>query len=181
MTSNRLKKNIIELTRVSAEDNLSRPKIPLTVLLEDVRSLNNVGSVLRTADAFAVREVVMCGITGTPPHPEINKTALGAEDSVHWRHADNAVSEIRRLQQQGVHVCVLEQTHNSVPLNEFRPDPGRQYAVVAGNEVHGVSQAAVDAADTVLEIPQSGAKHSLNVAVSTALAIWHFYVPTLPR
>lgn len=171
----RTKKNIIELTRMDASSALHAPKLPVVLLMDSVRSLLNVGSMLRTCDAFAVSEAVMCGITGTPPHPEIAKTALGAEASVAWRHAPSCLEEVRRLKGEGWHICVLEQTHNSVPLQEFRPRRDAKYALVCGNEVHGVDQAVVDAADTVLEIPQRGAKHSLNVAVSTGIALWHLF------
>jgi len=171
----REKKNILELTRMSAEEWLHSDKLPVRLLLDDVRSLSNVGSLLRTSDAFMVQEVVMCGITGIPPHPEIHKTALGAEDSVRWRHAYSCLEESRCLQDQGWKVCVLEQAHNSVMLQDFRPAKGERYAVVCGNEVHGVEQAVVDAADLVVEIPQCGAKHSLNVAVSTSLLLWTLF------
>lgn len=160
---------------MGATEWLRADKLPLRLLLDDVRSLNNVGSLLRTSDAFMVDEMVMCGITGTPPHPEIHKTALGAEDSVRWRHADSCAEEVRALQQAGWKVCVLEQTHNSVPLQDFRPDRQTGYALVCGNEVHGVSQQIVDMADVVLEIPQCGAKHSLNVSVSTGIALWTLF------
>ena len=175
MNTQRTKKNIVELTRMSAAECRAADKLPLMVLADNVRSLNNVGSLLRTADAFSVAEVVLCGITGTPPHPEIHKTALGAEESVAWRHADSTVQEVRRLQEQGWTVVVLEQTHNSVMLDEFSADPGGKYALVCGNEVHGVDQEVVDAADLVLEIPQCGAKHSLNVSVSTGVALWELF------
>lgn len=171
----RTKKNILELTRVDATAWRSADKLPLRLLLDDVRSLNNVGSLLRTSDAFMVDEVVMCGITGVPPHPEIHKTALGAEDSVRWRHADSSVNEILSLKENGWRICVLEQTHNSVNLQDFYPEKGEKYALVCGNEVHGVNQEVVDIADTVLEIPQCGAKHSLNVSVSTGIALWTFF------
>ncbi|MCM1318869.1 MAG: TrmH family RNA methyltransferase [Muribaculaceae bacterium] len=171
----RTKKNILELTRMEAHTWLKADKLPLRLLLDDVRSLNNVGSLLRTSDAFMVDEVVMCGITGTPPHPEIHKTALGAEDSVRWRHTDSCLEEVKRLQAEGWKVCVLEQTHNSVLLNDFKPVKAEKYAVVCGNEVHGVNQAVVDAADIVIEIPQCGAKHSLNVSVSTGILLWTLF------
>ena len=175
MNMERTKKNILELTRVGAGEWLAADKLPLRLLLDDVRSLNNVGSLLRTSDAFMVDEVVMCGITGTPPHPEIHKTALGAEDSVRWRHAPSCLDEVKALQAQGWLVCVLEQTHNSVMLQDFKPVKGRKYALVCGNEVHGVDQRIVDAADIVLEIPQCGAKHSLNVSVSSGIALWTLF------
>lgn len=171
----RSKKNILELTRMGADEWLVADKLPLRLLLDDVRSLNNVGSLLRTSDAFMVDEVVMCGITGTPPNPEIHKTALGAEDSVRWRHADSCVEEVLSLQAQGWKVCVLEQTHNSVMLQDFTPVRGGRYALVCGNEVHGVDQRVVDLADVVIEIPQCGAKHSLNVSVSSGIALWTLF------
>lgn len=171
----RKKKNILELTRMSAAECRAAGKLPLMVLLDDVRSLNNVGAILRTADAFSVRRVVMCGITGTPPAPEIHKTALGAEDSVVWSYASSCLEQVRELQRQGWKVCVLEQTHGSVPLDRFTPAREDSYAIVVGNEVHGVDQRVVDAADTVIEIPQQGAKHSLNVSVSAGIALWHFF------
>lgn len=171
----RKKKNIIELTRMDAESARKGKHLPLRVMLDSVRSLNNVGSVLRTSDAFMVDEVILCGITGTPPNPEIHKTALGAEDSVNWRHSEDTLSALRQLQAQGWKICVLEQTHNSVPLDRFRVEPEEKYVIVAGNEVHGVEQSVVDAADYVIEIPQCGAKHSLNVSVSTGIALWHFF------
>lgn len=181
----RRKKNIVELTLHTAAENLRGPKLPLAVLCDSVRSMHNVGSILRTADALGLHEVILAGISGTPPHPEISKTALGAEDSVAWRHVDDALAEVRRLQEAGAKVCVLEQTHGSVPLHSFVPrgEDGRQpYVVlVAGNEVEGVGQRIVDAADVVLEIPQHGAKHSMNVSVSTAIALWHLSLHLRPQ
>lgn len=171
----RTKKNIFELTRCDARECLHRPKIALTVVLDSVRSLNNVGSLFRTSDAFSVERIVLCGITGTPPQPEIHKTALGAEDSVRWEYCESAIEAVKRLQSEGRVVCALEQTHNSVPLPDFSVDACGRYAIVAGNEITGVSQEVVDAADCVIEIPQTGMKHSLNVAVSTGIAIWHFF------
>lgn len=171
----RRKKNIIELTRIGLDDYRSSEKLPLKVVLDNVRSLNNVGSVMRTSDAFLVDEVLLCGITGTPPNPEIHKTALGAEDSVRWSHHSDTVDILRQLQSEGWKVCALEQTHNSVHLNSFSAAKEEKYLIVAGNEIHGVDQRVVDLADIVLEIPQHGTKHSLNVSVSTAIAIWHFF------
>ena len=171
----RLKKNIIELTRVSCDDYLRMEKLPLAVMADNVRSMLNVGSMLRTADAFLVSEMILAGITGTPPHPEIAKTALGAENSVRWRHVHDASAECRRLKAEGWSICALEQAHDSVPLDEFTPAPGEKYLLVAGNEVEGVIQEIVDMADAVLEIPQCGVKHSLNVSVSAGIAVWHFF------
>ena len=166
------KKTTVELTLKSVEEAVAAEKIPLSVVLDNVRSLQNVGSVMRTADAFAVSEVICCGITGVPPHPELSKTALGAEESVAWRHVDDSVAECLLLKKAGWKICVLEQVHGSIPLDSFRAIPGERYALVLGNEVSGVSQEVVYMADVVLEIPMKGAKHSLNVAVSGGIALW---------
>lgn len=173
--SDREKKNIVELTRVSCEGYRRLRKLPLVLVADNVRSLHNVGSFFRTADAFLLEEIVLCGISGTPPHPELSKTALGADRSVSWRHEDDVVRAVGELRARGYYICVLEQAHGSVPLPEFCPEPGRGYVVVCGNEVDGVSQSVVDMADTVIEIPQCGTKHSLNVSVSTGIALWHFF------
>ena len=169
------KKKIWELERDSVEEFRSKPKMALTVVLDNVRSLNNIGSIFRTSDAFVVERIMLCGITATPPSPEIHKTALGAEDSVNWEYYDNTASCLDKLKDEGYMICVLEQVHDSVFLQDFVPERGLRYALVAGHEVQGVSQEAVDRADICLEIPQEGTKHSLNVSVSTGLAIWHFY------
>lgn len=171
----RKKKNIVELTRCSREQFRRMEKLPLCVMADNVRSMHNVGSLFRTSDAFAVEEIVLGGISGCPPHPEISKTALGAEESVAWRHVDDSLAEARRMQAEGWKVCCLEQTHNSVPLQCWHPERGEKYLLVVGNEVEGVDQRIVDCCDVVLEIPQEGTKHSLNVAASAAIAIWHFY------
>ena len=170
-----LKKSLVELTRCSVEQYREMAKHPVSVLADNVRSMHNVGSILRTADAFLMEEVVLAGITGVPPHPEIAKTALGAEESVRWRHVDDAVAEVARLRGEGYMVCVLEQAHDRVPLSEFVPQPGKSYLLVVGNEVEGVDQRIVDMADVVLEIPQCGVKHSLNVSVSAGIAMWRFF------
>lgn len=166
------KKNIAELTNCSVEEYREVEKLPFVVLLDNVRSMQNVGSILRTSDAFLVREVVMAGITGTPPHKEISKTALGAEDSVSWRHVEDAAQECVRMKAEGWKVCVLEQAHGSIDLMDFAPEAGMKYLLVVGNEVAGVDQRIVDMADVILEIPMHGVKHSLNVAVSAGMAIW---------
>jgi len=171
-----LKKTIWEMGRDTVEDYRRKGKLPVVVVLDNVRSLNNIGSVFRTSDAFRVEEICLCGITATPPSPEIHKTALGAEDSVAWRYFDNTMDAIADLKARGCMVCALEQVNGSVSLERFEPQHAGRYAIVAGHEVNGVDQRVVDAADVCLEIPQEGTKHSLNVAVSTALAIWHFYL-----
>lgn len=162
---------MVELTQCSVEEYRELPKLPLRIMLDNLRSMQNVGSILRTSDAFLVEEVIMAGITGVPPHKEISKTALGAEDSVAWRYVEDSVAECRRLQAEGWTVCVLEQTHDSIDLMDFRAEDGERYLLVVGNEVKGVNQAIVDMADMVLEIPMHGVKHSLNVAVSAGMAI----------
>ena len=172
MKEDRRKKDIIELTRISEEDYRELEKLPLSVMADNVRSLYNIGSLFRVSDAFKVKEIILGGITGMPPHPEISKTALGAEDTVAWRHVDDTVAEVERLGNEGWNICVLEQTHGSIDLADFRAEPGKRYLLVIGNEVHGVDQRIVDLADTVLEIPQYGTKHSLNVASSASIAIY---------
>ncbi len=166
------KKNIAELTNCSVEEYREIPKLPFAILLDNVRSMQNVGSILRTSDAFLVEEVIMAGITGIPPHKEISKTALGAEDSVDWKYVENSVSECKRLKEEGWTVCVLEQAHGSIDLMDFKAKEGSKYLLVVGNEVSGVDQQIVDIADIILEIPMHGVKHSLNVAVSAGMAIW---------
>lgn len=166
------KKNIIDLTRCSVEEYRQAQKLPFAVLLDNVRSMYNVGAIFRTADAFLLEEVILGGITGCPPHPEITKTALGAEESVRWRHVESGQEEVAYMKGQGWKICVLEQVHDSIELQDFRPLPEEKYLLVAGNEVTGVAQEIVDMADYILEIPQHGVKHSLNVSVSVGIALW---------
>ncbi len=174
------KKTIWDMHRLSPGEFRAAPKLPLTVVLDNVRSLNNIGSIFRTCDAFAVERLVLCGISRTPPSAEIHKTALGAEDTVGWQYSANTLEAIEGLRRDGYTICCLEQVEGSVPLNEFHPEPGRRYAFVAGHEVDGVAQDVVDACDICLEIPQCGTKHSLNVAVSSGIAIWHFFTHLKP-
>lgn len=169
------KKTIFDLGRDTLEEYRARPKLPLTVVLDNVRSLNNIGSIFRTSDAFLVDRIMLCGITATPPSPEIHKTALGAENSVTWEYHAKTMEAVRELKDEGYTVCVLEQVKNSVMLQNFRPKPEKKYAIVAGHEVQGVDPAIVNAADICIEIPQFGTKHSLNVSVSTGIALWHFF------
>lgn len=168
----RKKKNIIELTNCSVSQYHEKEKLPFIVLTDDVRSMHNIGAIFRTADAFLVKELVLGGISGTPPHPEISKTALGADESVAWRHVNDAYSEVLLMKESGWKVCVLEQTHNSIPLNEFKVNKEDKILLVVGNEVKGVDQRIVDVCDYVIEIPQCGVKHSLNVSVSAGIAMW---------
>lgn len=166
------KKNIVELTRCTTEEYRQLEKRPLIVAADNVRSMHNVGSIFRTCDAFLVKEVLLGGISGTPPHPEIAKTALGAEETVCWRHVADLKEELERLRREGWKICVLEQVHGSVPLDEYLPLPGEKIVMVVGNEVSGVAQEIVDMADVALEIPQYGLKHSLNVSVSAGIALF---------
>lgn len=166
------KKNIIELTHCSAEEYRRLEKRPVALLADNVRSMHNIGAMFRTCDAFLVSGIILAGISGVPPHPEISKTALGAEETVAWRHVADAFEESVRMKEEGWKVCVLEQVHGSIPLNEFHTSAGERYLLVAGNEVSGVDQRIVDIADHILEIPQFGTKHSLNVSVSVGIALY---------
>lgn len=175
-----LKKSMSDLARPDIETFRAKEKLPVSVVLDNIRSLNNIGSIFRTADAFAVREVVLCGISATPPSPEIHKTALGAENSVSWRYFPTTAAALDTLCQEGnIPVC-LEQVHGSVALNRYNRPPGTGLALIVGNEVAGVDPAIVERCHTYIEIPQAGTKHSLNVAVSTAIALWQLFAETLP-
>ena len=148
-------------------------KQPLVVVLDHVRSLYNVGSVFRSSDAFRISGVCLCGITARPPHPEIHKTALGAEESVDWRYFERTEDAVSWLKEAGYTVLAVEQCEGSTMLQDFHRQPGRKYAVVFGNEVKGVQQQVVDSCDGCLEIPQYGTKHSLNVSVTAGIVLWH--------
>ena len=162
----------IEMQRLSVDEFHEAPKLPLIVVLDDVRSLHNVGSVFRSGDAFRVEAVYLCGITATPPHHEIHKTALGGEDSVAWRYFPTATEAIESLHNDGFFVYSIEQVEGSTKLQNLQLDTDRRYAVVLGNEVKGVHQEVVDMSDGCLEIPQFGTKHSLNVSVTAGMVIW---------
>ncbi|MDR2118002.1 MAG: RNA methyltransferase [Tannerellaceae bacterium] len=166
------KLKVTELNRLSVEAYRESRKLPLVVVLDDVRSLHNVGSVFRTSDAFRVASVYLCGITAYPPHAEIHKTALGAEDTVDWVYFARVQEAVAKLRQDGYTLCAVEQAEGSVMLNALAPERGKRYAVIFGNEVKGVSQAVVDVCDMCIEIPQYGVKHSLNVSVSAGIVLW---------
>ena len=168
------KLKITELNRLTTEEFKSRKKTPLIVVLDNVRSLHNVGSVFRTSDAYLVEAVCLCGITSTPPHAEIHKSALGAENSVDWVYFEDTLEAIKELKTKGFEVLAIEQTEGSTMLNQLEINPSGKYAVVLGNEVKGVQQAVVDACDGCIEIPQYGTKHSLNVSVTAGIIIWEF-------
>ncbi|MDR1345031.1 MAG: RNA methyltransferase [Tannerellaceae bacterium] len=169
------KLKVTELNRLSVDEYKVSKKLPLVVVLDDVRSLHNVGSVFRTSDAFRVEAVYLCGITACPPHAEIHKTALGAEDTVDWAYFHNALEAVERLRQEGYTICAAEQAQGSIMLNVLRPDKAGKYAVIFGNEVKGVAQALVDVCDICIEIPQYGSKHSLNVSVSAGIVLWDLF------
>ena len=165
----------IELGRVSAAEYKDLPPSGLVVVLDNVRSAHNVGSAFRSADAFGIDKVLLCGISAVPPSAEIRKSALGAEDAVPWEHFDDALEAVASLHAQGYTVVAVEQTVHSRKLGaDFRREPGRKYALIFGNEVYGVQQDVVDACDLSLEIPQYGTKHSLNVSVSVGVVLWEF-------
>lgn len=161
-----------ELDRLTLEEFKTTEKLPLVLILDNVRSMNNVGSAFRTSDAFAIEKIYLCGITAQPPHREINKTALGATESVDWEHAENTATLCKNLQQQGYKVLAVEQADNSTSLENFKIEEGQKYALVFGNEVFGVEDDVIDAADGCLEIPQFGTKHSLNISVSIGVVLW---------
>lgn len=169
------KLRIDELNRISAEEFKSSRKLPLVVVLDNVRSLYNIGSVFRTSDAFRVERIVLCGITAVPPNQEIHKTALGAENTVDWQFYEDTAEAAAALKTEGYDLYAVEQVEGSVMLGDFMPVPGRKYAVVMGNEVKGVRQDVVDMCDGCIEIPQFGTKHSLNVSVTTGIVIWDFF------
>lgn len=163
-----------ELGRLSVDAFKESDKLPVTVVLDNIRSLHNVGSAFRTADAFRVEKIYLTGITGTPPHREIQKTALGATESVAWQHTATTEEAIQALKQAGYMIVAVEQTTASIPLPKFQPAAGTRYALVFGNEVNGVSDEAIALCDAAVEIPQSGTKHSLNVSVCLGIVVWDF-------
>ena len=164
-----------ELGRPTPEEYAARPKMPVTVVLDNVRSAQNVGAFFRTGDAFAVERIALCGITATPPAREIHKTALGAELTVPWSYHASTAECVRQLRDEGYEVLAVEQVEGAAMLDAFCPEPGRRYALVFGNEVEGVAQEVVDLCHGALEIPQFGVKHSINVAVSGGVVLWRFF------
>lgn len=169
------KLKVTELNRLTPEAFKESPKIPLVVVLDHIRSFNNVGSVFRTSDAFRVESIYLCGITACPPHVEIHKTALGAEDSVDWKYFEDTLEAVDNLKQQGYVVCAVEQVEGSVMLDKLLLDKSKKYAIIMGNEVKGVQQSVVDKCDMCIEVPQFGTKHSLNVSVTTGILIWELF------
>lgn len=175
MASKRKKLKVEELNRIGIKEFQAAKKIPLVVVLDNVRSQNNIGSVFRTCDAFRVEEILLCGITATPPNAEIHKTALGAEDSVKWRYFHETLQAVEELKSSGYTVFSVEQTKNSLSLEKIQIDKTGKYALVLGHEVHGVQQEVIDISDGSIEIPQYGTKHSLNISVATGIVVWDFF------
>ena len=168
------KLKITELNRLTVDEFKQANKLPLAVILDEVRSLHNIGSVFRTSDAFLVERIYLCGITATPPHPEMHKTALGAEDTADWKYVKHTLEAVEELHNEGYTVLAIEQVEGSTMLDELELEPDKKYAIVMGNEVKGVQQEVIDACDGCIEIPQYGTKHSLNVSVTTGIVLWEF-------
>jgi 23S rRNA (guanosine2251-2'-O)-methyltransferase len=164
-----------ELNRLSVEAFKQSAKTPLIIILDNIRSLNNIGSVFRTSDAFLIEKIYLCGITAKPPHKDIHKTALGSTDTVDWEYVENTLDIIKKLKTENVKILSIEQAENATMLNSFTPQQQTTYAIVFGNEVKGVSQEVVNASDIVIEIPQFGTKHSLNISVSAGVVIWDVF------
>ena len=169
------KLNVKEMNRLTTKEFKECKKIPLIVVLDNVRSMNNVGSVFRTSDAFRIESIYLCGITSCPPHAEIHKTALGAEETVEWKYFKNTEDAINELKQQEYTICAIEQVVGSVMLDNISLNKTGKYSIIMGNEVKGVQQSVVDMCDICIEIPQYGTKHSLNVSVTTGIIIWNFF------
>lgn len=168
------KLKITEMNRLTVDEFKEARKLPLTVVLDDVRSLHNIGAVFRTSDAFLISRIYLCGITAVPPHPEMHKTALGAELTVDWVYCKTTQEAVEELHGEGYTVLAIEQCEGSTLLDEYKPEPERKYALVLGNEVKGVKQEVVDMCDGCIEIPQYGTKHSLNVSVTAGIVLWEF-------
>lgn len=164
-----------ELDRLDVSKFKEAKKSPIIIILDNIRSLNNIGSVFRTSDAFLIEKIYLCGITAQPPHNDIRKTALGSTETVDWEYAENTLDVVKKLKNEGVNICSIEQAENATMLNEFKPKHNTKYAFVFGNEVKGVGQDVVNVSDVVIEIPQYGTKHSLNISVSAGVVIWDVF------
>lgn len=169
------KLSLSELNRDLAEDYKNKEKIPIIIVLDNIRSMSNIGSVFRTSDAFLIEEIHLCGITSIPPHKEIHKTALGATETVKWKYFANTLESIEELKERNYTIISVEQTRNSILLNHFEPETDHPMALVFGNEVKGVEQKVINASDVCLEIPQFGTKHSLNISISAGIVIWDLF------
>ena len=174
--TNHRKLKLDELNRASIDEFKAQDKLPVAVVLDNVRSMNNIGSIFRTSDGFAVERVCLCGITAQPPHRDIEKTALGATQSIAWTYYETPVDAINQLRKDGYKIIAIEQAENSLMLNTFIPQKTEKYALIFGNEVNGVSDEAMELIDTCIEIPQFGTKHSFNIVVSAGIVLWDFFV-----
>lgn len=172
----REKLSMQQLGRISVDEYKSSEKSPLIIIVDNVRSMHNVGSIFRTSDAFLVEKIYLCGITPTPPHREIQKTALGATESVDWQYVENTLDVVNQLKKEGWTILALEQTTNSVMLDELKVEKGEKIAIVLGNEVDGVNQEVINLCHKAVEIPQFGTKHSFNVSVSCGIMLWQVYL-----
>ena len=164
-----------ELARLTNTEFKATTKTPLIVILDNIRSLNNIGSVFRTSDAFLIEKIYLCGITAKPPHKDIHKTALGSTESVDWEHVDDTLELVLKLKEEGVIIAAIEQADNAIMLQDFKPIKDQKLAVIFGNEVKGVQQEVVSASDHCIEIPQYGTKHSLNISVSCGVVLWDLF------
>ncbi|OBQ55149.1 RNA methyltransferase [Tamlana sp. s12] len=164
-----------ELDRLSVEDFKEAEKTPIIIILDNIRSLNNIGSVFRTSDAFLIEKIYLCGITAKPPHKDIHKTALGSTETVAWEYVENTIDLVEKLKTEGIKVASIEQAESATMLNDFTVENNTKYALVFGNEVKGVSQGVVTASDAIIEIPQFGTKHSLNISVSCGVVVWDIF------
>jgi 23S rRNA (guanosine2251-2'-O)-methyltransferase len=169
------KKSMPDLNRLSVQDFQQATKTPIVIVLDNVRSMNNVGSVFRTADGFALEAIYLCGFTPQPPHRDIQKTALGATETVQWQHVQHTLDAVQTLQQNGYTIIAIEQVHNSISLEKYVIDKTKKYALILGNEVEGIEETVIKKCDAVIEIPQAGTKHSFNISVSMGIVSWHFY------
>ena len=164
-----------ELDRLSVDDFKDAKKTPIIIILDNIRSLNNIGSVFRTSDAFLIEKIYLCGITAKPPHKDIHKTALGSTDTVEWEYAENTLELVEKLKTENVKICAIEQAEKATMLNDFKIEVNTKYALVFGNEVKGVAQNIVNTSDVIIEIPQFGTKHSLNISVSCGVVVWDIF------
>lgn len=164
-----------ELDRLEVDEFKKAKKSPIIIILDNIRSLNNIGSVFRTSDAFLIKKIYLCGITAQPPHNDIRKTALGSTETVDWEYYENTLDVVEKLKAEGVNICSIEQAEDATMLNDFKPQPNAKYAFVFGNEVKGVAQDVVNVSDVVIEIPQFGTKHSLNISVSCGVVVWDVF------
>ena len=164
-----------ELNRISKEAFAEAKKTPIIIVLDDIRSLHNIGSVFRTSDAFLIEKIYLCGITAVPPNKEIHKTALGATETVAWEYVKDVLEVVAKLKAENVKIYAIEQTENAIMLDDFQPETETKFALIFGNEVKGVSQEAINTSDGIIEIPQLGSKHSLNISVSAGIVIWDLF------